>query len=109
MHDRSIADSGWWKARTAVVWPSNHHRSWDLTIWPGLGHPGGWRSTSGLIPTWRAIPVHAGGEWVSGHDVSGAGKQTLGRAMQSITTMMPTWQCGHARNDSPVSASNRSR
>jgi hypothetical protein len=21
--------------------------------------------------------------------------------MQSITTMVPTWQCGHTRNDSP--------
>jgi hypothetical protein len=29
--------------------------------------------------------------------------------MQSITTMMPVWQYGHARNDSPVNASKRSR
>ena len=33
------------------------------------------------------------------------GWQTVGRAMQPITTMMPVWQCGHARKDRPVSAS----
>ena len=44
-----------------------------------------------------------------GHDVSGTGWQTPDRAMQSITTMMPVWQCGHSRNDRPVSASKRSR
>jgi len=33
----------------------------------------------------------------------------LGRAMQSITTMMPVRQCGHSRNDCPVNTSKRSR
>jgi len=37
------------------------------------------------------------------HDVSGTGRQTVGRMMLSITTMVPTWQCGHSRNDCPVS------
>jgi hypothetical protein len=37
-----------------------------------------------------------------GHDVSGTDRQTLGRAMQSTTTMMPLRQCGHFRNDCPV-------
>ena len=34
---------------------------------------------------------------------------TLGRVMQSITTMMPVWQCGHSRSDCPVNTSKRSR
>ena len=53
--------------------------------------------------------LHAVGTPIPGHDVSGTGWQTLGRAMQSITTMMPVWQCGHSRSDCPVSASKRSR
>jgi hypothetical protein len=32
------------------------------------------------------------GRLVWAHDVSGTGWQTLGRAMQSITTMVPIWQ-----------------
>jgi hypothetical protein len=44
-----------------------------------------------------------------GHDVSGAGWQTVGRVMQATTTMMPVRQCGHSRRDRPVSASKRSR
>ena len=28
--------------------------------------------------------------------------------MESITNMTPVWQCGHSRNDRPVSASKRS-
>ena len=65
----------------------------------------------------QASPSRPGGQFgfvrsgspIPGHDVSGTGWQTLGRAMQSITTMMPVWQCGHSRNDCPVSASKRSR
>ena len=53
--------------------------------------------------------VSAVGTSIPDHDVSGAGWQILGRAMQSITTMMPVWQCGHTRNDWPVNASKRSR
>jgi hypothetical protein len=41
------------------------------------------------IPIWRVVRLHAIGESIPGHDVSGTGWQTLGGAMQSITTMMP--------------------
>ena len=47
---------------------------------------------------------------IQGHDVSGTGWRVMGcGAMQSITPMVPVWQCGHSRNDRPVSASKRSR
>ena len=45
------------------------------------------------------------GRSVGAHDVSGSDWQILARAMQPITTMMPVWQCGHSRNECPVSAS----
>ncbi len=45
------------------------------------------------------------GRPVGAHDVSGSDWQILARAMQPITTMMPVWQCGHSRNECPVSAS----
>jgi len=53
-------------------------------------------------PTWRAIRLHAVGPLIRGHDVSGTGWQIVGRAMRSITTIVPTWQCGHCRRDCPV-------
>jgi hypothetical protein len=60
-------------------------------------------------PDLAVIRLYAVGAVIPGHDVSGTGWQILGRATQSITTMMPEWQCGHSRNDCPVSASERSR
>ncbi len=56
-------------------------------------------------PIRRALRLRAVGTPILGHDVSGAGWQTVGRAMQPTTTMMPAWQCGHARKDRPVSVS----
>jgi hypothetical protein len=96
-------------ARTEAVGLSHHRPSLDLTAWLLLGDPDGCRSTSVLTPIWRVARLHAGGAAIPGHDVSGTGWQILGRAMQSITTMMPVWQCGHSRNDFPVSAARRSR
>ena len=93
-----------WGTRNAY-----HHRRLGLTVLTISGHPSGCRWTSRPIPIWRALPVHAGGVLILGHDVFGTAWQTLGRAMQSTTTMMPVWQCGHSRNDCPVSASKRSR
>lgn len=60
-------------------------------------------------PCRRVVQIDAVGAPGLGHDVFGTGWQIVGRAMQSITTMMPVWQCGHSRNDRPVSASQRSR
>lgn len=42
-------------------------------------------------PIWRALRFGAAGTPVPGHDVSATGRQILGGAMQSITTMMPVW------------------
>jgi hypothetical protein len=67
------------------------------------------RCASVGTPIWRVIRLYTVGAVIPGHDVSGTGWQILGRATQSITTMMPEWQCGHSRNDCPVSASKRSR
>ena len=90
-HHRRILSSGL-KARTAAIGPSDHHRSLDPTVWFVVEDPDGCRYTNGPTPTWRAIRLRRVGAPIQGHDVSGTGWQTLGRAMQSITTMVPIWQ-----------------
>lgn len=57
--------------------------------------------TSGSRSLRRSGFAHDGA-LTPGHDVSGLDRQTLGRAMQSITIMMPVWQHRHCRNDCPV-------
>ena len=89
--------------------PSSDQPSLDLTIWLLFRRASGSRGPSIPTPIWRAVQIHTVGTPARGHDVSGTGWQTLSRAMQSITTMMPVWQCGHSRKDRPVSASKRSR
>jgi hypothetical protein len=97
------------QALRVAVAPSSDHRNLDLTVWSLFGDGYRRRGTSAPIPTWRVVGLCTVGTLISGHDVSGTGWQTLGRMIQSITTMMPVWQCGHARNDCPVNASKRSR
>jgi hypothetical protein len=46
---------------------------------------------------------------VRDHDVSGPGWQSEGRGITSTTSMLPRWQCGQIRKDTPVSVSCRSR
>ncbi len=89
--------------------PLSDCHSRDLAALPPFSAIRGRRGTSVATPIRRALRGQAAGAPVLDHDVSGAGWQIFGRAMQSITTMMPVWQCGHARNDWPVNASNRSR
>jgi len=89
--------------------PPNDQRSLDLAIWPLFRRTESIRGPNVPTPIWRVVRLDAGGTSIWGHDVSGTGRQTFGLSMQSITTMMPVWQCGHARNDRPVSASKRSR
>ena len=96
------------KVWTKVIGLSRRHRRLCLTVLTMVGYPSGCRWTSRCIPIWWARQAHAVCALVRGHDVSGTAWQTLGRAMQSTTTMMPVWQCGQSRNDCPVSASNRS-
>src|ERR1700685_2223620 len=97
------------KGEIEAVGPSRDHGSLYLTVWPLFRAPVGCRWTSDPDPTRRAVRIRAIGTPISGHDVSGTGWQSLGGLMQSITTMMPVWQCGHSRNDCPVKASKRSR
>jgi hypothetical protein len=68
---------------------SSGQHSLDLTIWPRAGTP--------MALAAQMSPPRPGGRfglarlerrsW--GHDVSGTGRQTLGRMMLSITTMVP--------------------
>ena len=88
---------------------SSGRHSLALAAWHLCSAIRGRRGASGVAPIWRARCRHDAGTLIPGHDVSGTGWQILGRAMQSITTMVPMWQCGHTRNDCPVSASKRSR
>lgn len=67
------------------------------------------RGTSGRVLVVQALWLRTAGTSIQGHDVSGAGWQTVNRVMVSITTMTPVRQCGHSRNDRPVNASKRSR
>jgi hypothetical protein len=108
MYHLSIRAGGL-KALTEALGPFHHLRRLGLTVLTISRHPSGCRWTSRPIPIWRALRAHAVGALIQGHDVSGTARQTLGRAMQSTTTMMPVRQCGHSRSDCPVSASNRSR
>ena len=97
------------QARWSPNEPSSNRHSQDLAAWPPFGDVRGRRCASVGTPIWRVIPLYTVGAVIPGHDVSLTGWQILGRATQSITTMMPEWQCGHSRNDCPVSASKRSR
>jgi hypothetical protein len=63
--------------------------SLDLTIWPSRRNADGARGASVLAPAWRVLRVCAVGTSLPGHDVSGTGRQTVGRMMLSITTMVP--------------------
>ena len=97
-----------------------------LAGWPISGPPPGFRvARGGCAGPLRRAPARrrprrperpgpdlAGGpalrdveasDWA--HDVSGTDWQILALSMQPITTMMPVWQCGHSRNECPVSTS----
>jgi hypothetical protein len=69
---------------------SSGEHSLDLTIWPSGWNADGARGASVPAPAWRALRVCAVGTSLLGHDVSGSGRQTLGRMMLAITTMVPT-------------------
>jgi hypothetical protein len=53
------------------------------------------------IPIWRAGERQAVETRIRDHDVSGTGRQTVGRRMQGITTMVQIWQRGHCLKDRP--------
>jgi hypothetical protein len=68
---------------------SSGRHSLDLTIWPSRRNADDARGASVSAPALRALRVCAVGKSLLGHDVSGTGRQTLGRMMLSITTMVP--------------------
>ncbi len=108
MAHHSIPGSGL-KARTVAIWRSTPYPDLVLSARPLFGGPEGDCGTSAAIPTGPGNRDICGQTDTPGHDVSGTGRQILACAMQSITTMMPVWQCGHSRNDCPVSVWKRSR
>jgi hypothetical protein len=78
--------------QTEAIEPSGGHDRSDLPLRTRCAPTCGRRSPNVPTPIRQAIRLHAVGAPISGHDVSGTGWQTLGRAMQSITTMVPVWQ-----------------
>jgi hypothetical protein len=68
---------------------SSGQRSLDLTVWPSRRNADGAGGASVPAPAWRALRACAVGTSLLGHDVSGTGRQTVGRMMLSITTMVP--------------------
>jgi hypothetical protein len=76
----------------------------DLTDWAGRWDRNGARGPSVRTPMPRTVRLHAVATSIRAHDVFGTSTQLSGRATHPITTMMPVWQCGHSRNDCPVSA-----
>ena len=68
---------------------SSGQHSLDLTFWSSGWNVDGARGASVPAPAWRALRVCAVGTWLLGHDVSVTGRQTVGRMMLSITTMVP--------------------
>jgi hypothetical protein len=114
--DRAPEGGTGFKEQAEAIEPFGSHYRSDLTLRTRCPRTFGPRSPNVPTPIRPVIRVHAVGKPISDHDVSGTGWQTLGdrareggRAMQSITTMVPVWQCGHSRNDCPVNASKRSR
>src|SRR5271166_4526804 len=102
--ERARERGGGWEPFVALTKPAIDHHGLDLTVCPQFERAGGRRGPRVGAPVWRAVRLRAVGSLIPGHDVSGTGWQTVGRAMQSITTMVPIWQCGHSRRDCPVSA-----
>ena len=76
----------------------------DLSGWAGRWDRNGARGPSVRTPMPRTVRLHAVATSIRAHDVFGTSTQLSGRATHPITTMMPVRQCGHSRNDCPVSA-----
>jgi hypothetical protein len=108
MHYRSIPAGGL-QGRTVAVGCSRDRLGVDPTFLTLVRRTSGWPGPGVSVPIWQVVWLRAIGALIPGHDVSRIDRHILGRAMQSITTMIPVWQCGHSRNDCPVSAANRSR
>ena len=85
---RGIAGGGLERFAVPTRLSSGQH-SLDLTNWRSRRNADGARGASVPAPAWRALRVCAVGTWLLGHDVSGTGRQTVGRMMLSITTMVP--------------------
>jgi hypothetical protein len=81
----------------------------DLAKQPLYRRADGLRGARGRVLVLQARYFRTVGTSIQGHDVSETAWQTVNRAIESITTMMPVRQCGHSRNDRPVSASKLHR
>jgi hypothetical protein len=88
MGHRGIPDGGL-EPFTVPTRLSTGQHSLDLTVWPPRGNADGACDASVSAPACRALRVCAVGTSLLGHDVSRTGRQTVGRMMLSITTMVP--------------------
>jgi hypothetical protein len=85
---RGIPDGGLEPFALPTRLSSSQH-SLDLTAWPSRGNADGACGASVPAPACRALWVCAVGTSLVDHDVSRTGRQTVGRMMLSITTMVP--------------------
>ena len=85
--------------------PLSAQNSLEVDVRPVFGHASGPDGHSIPIPIWRVVQPRGIGAVVLDHEVSGTDVQSVGLGIVSITAMMPVRQCGHSRNDRPVSAS----
>src|ERR1700759_5724964 len=89
--ERTHSGSGGWAPITVPTTALSGQRRLDSTARDLDLHTRGPRGASAAHPIWQTIRLRAVGASILGHDVSGTGRQILGRAMQSVTTMMPVW------------------
>ena len=87
MGHRGIPDGGLEPFAVPTRLSSGQH-SQDLTVWPSRGNADGTCGASVPAPACRALRVCVVGTSLLGHDVSKTGRQTVGRMMLSITTMV---------------------
>ena len=88
MGHRGVPDGGLEPFAVPTRLSSGQH-SLDLTVWPSRGNADGTCGASVPAPACRALRVCVLGTSLLGHDVSKTGRQTVGRMMLSITTMVP--------------------
>jgi hypothetical protein len=80
---------GQWAGLGRANEPSSDRHGRDLAAWSPRRDVRGRLGASVATPVRRAARLRQVGTAIAGHDVSGTGWQTLGRAMQSITTVVP--------------------
>lgn len=89
--------------------PRAYEVSPEMTLQRRIRRPAAGYGNAVPTPIWGPGRRDAERTTVLCHDVFRTGEQTMGPGMTSMTDMVPSWQCGHTRRDTPVSASWLSR